>query len=243
MANQPKRRRHRGVVPGDGSPPPGSRRRARPRPVADRPAPVAHREDCRLSRCTPPEPPSTSPCTRPTRWPRPARWEMLVSLPADPAPDQVRTSSRRSGARRRRARPAGLSRAPGAGVPAGRVPVPPSVGRACVADRSVGRPGHHVRLTRTHLLLAPGAPVDLRGRRTRHPTDEPLAIRLGLPPGSRAEGPPEVQLGLVATTSVGPGHRSSLTHPPPPARRWARRYQDGSPRRPARWSRTRTRMR
>ena len=75
---------------------------------------------------------------------------------------------------------------------------------------AVGRPGNHMRYAGCHLLLAARAPVGLGRVGPGDPADEPLAVRVRLAARGATDGAGEVELGVVAATTVRAGHASSV---------------------------------
>lgn len=78
------------------------------------------------------------------------------------------------------------------------------------AAQPLGRPRHHVRDVASDLLLAARAQVAAVRVAALHPAHEPRTVGMPLTPLDAAEGAPDVQLGPLAATTVGPGHASII---------------------------------
>jgi len=73
---------------------------------------------------------------------------------------------------------------------------------------AIGRPRDDVRYAGCYLLLAPRAPEGPVRAGAADPTDEPLAIVVGLPTFDTTEGSVQVEPGVVTAPAVGSGHES-----------------------------------
>ena len=68
------------------------------------------------------------------------------------------------------------------------------------------RPGNDVRDTRRDLLLAARAPERPRRAGTADSPDEPLTVTVRLAARRPADGPVQVEPGVLATSTMGSGH-------------------------------------
>lgn len=73
---------------------------------------------------------------------------------------------------------------------------------------AIGRPRDDVRYAGCHLLLASRAPEGPVRAGAADPTDEPLAIALGLPTFDTTEGSVQIEPRVLTTSAVGSGHTS-----------------------------------
>jgi len=73
---------------------------------------------------------------------------------------------------------------------------------------AIGRPRDNVRYAWCYLLLASRAPEGPVRAGAADPTDEPLAIVVGLPTFDATEGSVQVEPGVLTTSAVGSGHES-----------------------------------
>jgi len=73
---------------------------------------------------------------------------------------------------------------------------------------AIGRPRDDVRYAGCHLLLASRAPEGPVRAGAADPTDEPLAIAVGLRAFDATEGSVQVEPGVLTTSAVGSGHES-----------------------------------
>ena len=78
------------------------------------------------------------------------------------------------------------------------------------ATHALGRPCDDVRYAGCHLLLASRAPEGPVRAGAADPTDEPLAIAVGLPAFDPTEGSVQVEPGALTTSAVGSGHGSRV---------------------------------
>lgn len=73
---------------------------------------------------------------------------------------------------------------------------------------TLGRPRHDVRYAGCHLLLTARAPEGPVRAGATDPTDEPLAVAVGLPALTPTDGSLQVEPGVLTTSAVGSGHES-----------------------------------
>ena len=78
------------------------------------------------------------------------------------------------------------------------------------ATHALGRPRDDVRYTGCYLLLAARAPERPGRAGAGDPTDEPLAIAVGLSALTPADGPTKVERRVLRTSAVGSGHASRV---------------------------------
>ena len=74
------------------------------------------------------------------------------------------------------------------------------------AAHPLRRPGNDVRNTRRDLLLAAGTPERPRRAGTADPPDEPFTVTVRLAARRPADGPVQVEPGVLVTSAMGSGH-------------------------------------